>query len=129
MSLKTAHLTNLAGKLVVDTDADTTSADNATVGTSGSVYIIEIDATAGSPTTDEPGCYVKIVDASSATGGGGSSTVPDVVLYAPLGVITSYVINGGWAFTSGLSFWAVTTAALSGDVSPTADIKVSIISS
>tara|TARA_R100001509_G_scaffold163377_2_gene137682 strand:- start:617 stop:1009 length:393 start_codon:yes stop_codon:yes gene_type:complete len=126
---KTSGLTTLADKLIVNIDADTDSSNNVSGATSGSVYIIEIDATKGVATTDEPACYVKLVDASSATGGGVSSTVPDVVLFAPIGVVTRYVIKGGWAFTSGLSFWCVTTSALTGDTSPTSDVKVSIISS
>ena len=126
---RTSGLTTLADKLIINIDADTNSSNNASGATSGSVYIIEIDATAGVATTSEPACYVKLVDASSATGGGGSSTVPDVVLFAPIGVVTRYVIKGGWDFSSGLSFWCVTTANLAGDTSPTADIKVSIVSS
>ena len=126
---RTSGLTTLADKLIINIDADANSSNNASGATSGSVYIIEIDATAGVATTSEPACYVKLVDASSATGGGGSSTVPDVVLFAPIGVVTRYVIKGGWAFSSGLSFWCVTTANLAGDTSPTADIKVSIVSS
>ena len=126
---KTSSLTTLADKLVVNLDADTDSSNNVTGASSGSVYIIEIDATEGVATTAEPACFVKIADASSATGGGGSSTVPVLVLYAPIGVVTKYVIKSGWAFTSGVSYWCVTSSALAGDTSPTADIKVTIISS
>ena len=122
-------MATLADKLVVNLSADTDASNNVTGASSGSVYIIEIDATKGVSTTDESVCYLKIADASSATGGGGSSTVPVLVLPAPIGVVTKYVIKGGWAFTSGLSFWCVTTAALTGDTSPTSDVKVSIISS
>jgi len=129
MSVKTASLTNLAGKLVVDIDSDTTEAEDVTGATTGKAYIVEIDATAGSPTTSEPACYVKIANAQSVTGGGGSSTIPTITFYAPIGVVTTYVISNGWEFDDGLSFWCVTTAALSGDISPTADIKVSIVSS
>jgi hypothetical protein len=126
---KTSSLTTLADKLVVNLSADTDASNNVTGASSGSVYIIEIDATKGVATTDESVCYLKIADASSATGGGGSSTVPVLVLPAPIGVVTKYVIKGGWAFTAGLSYWCVTSSTLAGDTSPTADIKVSIISS
>ena len=129
MATYTGALTGLADKLVVDTAANTTEEERVTSADSGRMYIVQIDATAGSPTTDEPACYVKFADAASITGGGGSSTVPSLVLYAPLGVITSYVISGGWPFSDGLSYWAVTTAPMAGDTSPTADIKVSIVSS
>jgi hypothetical protein len=128
-TIKTSELTTLADKLIVDVDADTTSEDNVTGASSGSIYIVEIDATAGVATTSDMACYVKIVDASSATGGGNSSTIPHLVLYAPLGIITKYVVKSGWAFTSGVSFWCVTTSALAGDTSPVSDIKVSIVSS
>jgi len=126
--IKTTTPTALGGKLIVDTKCDTTSADNVTGATSGIVYIVKIDATGNVVTTSEPGCYVKIVDASSATGGGVSSTVPDLVFYAPHGVVTTYVISGGWAFSSGVCMWCVTTAALNGDIGPTADVKVSLVS-
>lgn len=123
----TTILGNLTTKLVVDEDADTTASTDVT-GTTGAAYIIQIDATAGTPTTAEPACYVKIIDAdSNVTGGGNSSSVPELVLYAPIGQITTYVISSGWTFSSGLSFWAVTTAAVAGDTSPTSDVKVTII--
>ena len=129
MSVKTVSLSDLANKLVVDINANTSESENVTNATAGKAYIVEIDATAGSPTTSEPACYVKIANAQSVTGGGGSSTVPTITFYAPIGVVTTYVISNGWEFDDGLSFWCVTTAALSGDDSPTADIKVSIVSS
>ena len=124
----TSVLGDLAGKLVIDEDADTTASTNAT-SAAGSMYMVQIDATAGTPTTAEPACYVKIIDAStSVTGGGGSSSTPELVLYAPIGEVTTYIISSGWAFSNGLSFWAVQTAAVAGDASPTADVKVTIIS-
>ena len=129
MANLSSSLSNLASKLVVDIKADTNEAENVTAASAGKVYVIEIDATAGIPTTTEPACYVKIANASNITGGGGSSTIPTITLYAPLGVVTTYVISNGWEFDAGLSFWCVTSASLSGDDSPTADIKVSIISS
>tara|TARA_R100000030_G_scaffold42460_1_gene31903 strand:- start:899 stop:1291 length:393 start_codon:yes stop_codon:yes gene_type:complete len=128
-TVSTTVLGDLAGKLIINDDADTTAAVDVT-GTTGSMYLIQIDATAGTPTTAEPACYVKIIDASGGvTGGGGSSSTPELVLYAPLGQVTTYVISGGWAFSSGLSLWAVQTAAVAGDASPTADVKVTILSS
>ena len=128
-TVSTTVLGDLAGKLIINDDADTTAAVDVT-GTTGSMYLIQIDATAGTPTTAEPACYVKIIDASGGvTGGGGSSSTPELVLYAPLGQVTTYVISGGWAFSSGLSLWAVQTAAVAGDDSPTADVKVTILSS
>ena len=128
-TVKTTVLGDLAGNLVINDAADTDAVTNIT-GATGSVYLIQIDATAGTPTTAEPACYVKIIDASgSVTGGGVSSSTPELVLYAPLGQITTYVISGGWAFSAGLSLWAVQTAAVAGDVSPTADVKVTIFSS
>ena len=127
MSITTSILGNLAPKLVIDEDADTTATSDVT-GTTGSAYVIKIDATAGTPTTSEPACYAKIIDAdSNVTGGGNSSSVPELVLYAPIGQVTTYIISSGWAFSSGLSFWAVTTAAVAGDTSPTSDVKVTIL--
>ena len=120
---------DLAAKCVVDLNVNTSDVENAT-GAVGSMYMVEIDATAGVATTSEPACYVKFINASgSVDGGGGSSSIPELVLYAPIGKVTSYIISDGWAFGTGLSYWAVTTASLAGDTSPTAAIKVTILSS
>ena len=119
-------LGDLGTKLTCDEDADTTAEANVT-GASGILYMVEIDATAGAATTAEPGWFIKIINATSATGGGGSSSVPEMVLYAPIGKKTTYVISAGWTFDAGISFWGVTTAALSGDTSPTSDVKVKFI--
>jgi len=128
MANLTSSLSDLANKLVVDIKADTNEAENVTGASTGKSYIIEIDTTSGSPTTDEPACYVKIANASSITGGGNSSTIPTITMYAPIGAVTTYVISNGWEFDDGFSFWCVTTAALNGDASPTSDVKVSIVS-
>ena len=120
-------LGDLGTKLVCDSSAGTTEQINVTSG-SGILYMVEIDATGGAATTAEPGCYLKLINASGGvTGGGGSSSVPDMTLYAPIGKKTTYIISSGWTFDSGLSFWCVKTAALSGNDSPTADIKVKLI--
>tara|TARA_R110000803_G_scaffold169079_1_gene232119 strand:- start:472 stop:864 length:393 start_codon:yes stop_codon:yes gene_type:complete len=120
---------DLATKCVVDTSVNTTAVENAT-GAAGAMYMVEIDTTAGVATAGEPACYVKFINASSSVvGGGNSSSIPELVLYAPIGQVTSYVISGGWVFGTGLSYWAVTTAALAGDTSPTSDVKVTILSS
>ena len=119
-------LGDLGTKLVCDQDSDTTAVQNATAAV-GVLYMVEIDATDGVATTAEPGCYIKIINSTTATGGGGSSSVPDMVLYAPIGKKTCYVISSGWTFDAGISFWGVTTAALSGDISPTSDVKVKFI--
>tara|TARA_R110001583_G_scaffold169320_1_gene322205 strand:- start:83 stop:475 length:393 start_codon:yes stop_codon:yes gene_type:complete len=125
----TTVLGDLAGKCVVDLAADTTAESNVTAA-AGSVFLVEIDATAGVATTSEPACYVKMFNSSgTTTGGGNSSSIPELVFYAPIGQKTTYVIPGGWAFGAGLGVWAVTTAALTGDASPTADVKVTILSS
>ena len=121
----TTVLGDLAGKCVVDLAADTTAESNVTAA-AGSVFLVEIDATAGVATTSEPACYVKMFNSSgTTTGGGNSSSIPELVFYAPIGQKTTYVIPGG----AGLGVWAVTTAALTGDASPTADVKVTILSS
>ena len=49
---------DLATKCVVDINVNTSDVENAT-GAVGSMYMVEIDATAGVATTSEPACYVK----------------------------------------------------------------------
>ena len=125
----TTVLGDLAGKLVVDADADNSGESNITLA-AGSLYMGEIDATAGVATTSEPACYVKLINSSgSVTGGGGSSSIPELVFYAPIGQKTTYVVSGGWAFAAGLGMWAVTSATLSDSTPPTSDVKVTILAS
>ena len=125
----TTVLGDLAGKLVVDADADNSGESNITLA-AGSLYMVEIDATAGVATTSEPACYVKLINSSgSGTGGGGSASIPELVVYAPIGQKTTYVVSGGWAFAAGLGMWAVTSATLSDSTPPTSDVKVTILAS
>jgi hypothetical protein len=120
-------LNDLGTKLVCDLSVGTSEQVHVTAA-SGILYMVEIDATGGAATTAEPGCYLKLINASAGvTGGGGSSSVPDMTLYAPIGKKTTYIISAGWTFDAGISFWCVKTAALSGNDSPTADIKVKLI--
>jgi len=97
--------TPLAGRLVLDTDCDTTVEADVT-GTTGSIYMVEIDNTANSHIT-----YVKIKDAATATAG---TNDPDWVLMVPASTKETYVIKEGMAFGTALTFWATQEATHSG---------------
>ena len=125
-TIKTSVLGDLAGKLIINDDTNDTPATNVTAAT-GSMVLIQIDATAGNPTTAEPACYVKVSDATGNISVG--TTSPDSIFYAPIGQITTYVISGGWTFSNGLSFWAVTGGADNASTAPTSTIKVTIFAS
>jgi len=114
---------NLGTKLVYINAITGTALTNVT-SASGIVYMVEIDATAGAATTAEPACYIKLVDATNATGG---STQPELVLYAPIGKKTCYIISEGWSFSNGLSLWGVTSAANNSSTRPTSDVCIKII--
>lgn len=125
MATKTTYPTAIASNLIVNLDANATPATNVTAGT-GSVYTVVVDATKNVATAAIPGAYLKVSDTTSVSIG---TTAPSLVFYVPYGQISTFIIPRGWAFAVGLSFWCVTGAGLNDAVSPSADIRVSILAS
>tara|TARA_R110000824_G_scaffold266650_1_gene455647 strand:+ start:422 stop:799 length:378 start_codon:yes stop_codon:yes gene_type:complete len=95
----------LATKLVIDptTDTNSNAAEDNVTGASGIMYYVQIDNKNNAAAT-----YVKVVNYTAATP---STTISDWVFYAAASTKTSYVIETGVAFSSGLSFWGTSTAA------------------
>ena len=126
-STTTSTIASLGGKLVVDLSVSANDQsgvnNNVTAGTSGSIYLIEIS---------NPGSealYVKIRDASSAvpsTSTANGNGTPHMMLYCPAYGSTSYAIPGGFAYSSGLSFWASTSASVGSNSSPSSSSIVRI---
>ncbi len=110
-------------KTVAEPFASTRSADTSATATSqlaetgaGTLFLIDIDNTNNSTKT-----YVKMYDATAPTIG---TTNPDWIFMAPASVRRVYSIPGGLAFSTGLSYAAVTTAGSPGTTSPTSSVAV-----
>ena len=110
----------LAAKIVQDTAASKTAVDN-TTGTSGTLYMVEIDNASYSTAV-----YFKLADAASATGG---TTAATMVFFCPASVKRSYVFPEGIAFGTGFSHWCVREAAESGDTAPATPPTVRYVTS
>tara|TARA_R110002020_G_scaffold65726_1_gene173332 strand:+ start:2230 stop:2607 length:378 start_codon:yes stop_codon:yes gene_type:complete len=123
-AVKTTTPTALATNLVVQIDADENTNNNVTGG-AGSLYMLKVDTTANTPTTAEPGVYVKVADGNISV----TSTAPGLVFYVPHGTISTMVIPTGWAFSTNLSFYCVTGAALSSNSGPSAKVVVTVLAS
>jgi hypothetical protein len=110
----------LASKLVQDTAATNSAVDNST-GTSGTLYMVEIDNTGLAAIV-----YFKLADASSATAG---TTAATIVLKCPASVKRSYVFPEGIAFSTGFSHWCVTGAAQTNTGAPSSTPTVRYVTS
>ena len=99
----------LASKLVQDTSVSNSAVDN-TTGSSGTLYMVEIDNTGLAAIV-----YFKLADATSATAG---TTAATIVLKCPASVKRSYAFPEGIAFSSGFSHWCVTAADESSTAAP-----------
>ena len=115
----------LGTKLVIDSDSDNSSEDNATGAVAGTIYAVEIDNT-----KNDVGVYTKLLDDSSATPG---TSQAHWVLFAPASTKLTYVIASGLPFTGGLSFWtvispyALTANSADSTTSPASDVSVKIL--
>jgi hypothetical protein len=110
----------IGAKLIVDTVANAT-AKNAVTGTSGTVYMIDIDNTANTSASS----YFKIYDAASPTIG---TTVPDHVFKIPSSQRRCIAIPEGLDFTN-LSYACTTAGGTTGTTAPTNAVVVRMIAS
>ena len=99
MALSATIDSRLAYKIIKQSVTTNTSNNHVTGTTSGSLYSIYISNQANSAV------FVKIVDATSATVG---TTSPTFFFRVAQSDSLTVHIPGGLAYTSGLSFWAVT---------------------
>jgi|TARA_R110001583_G_scaffold147362_2_gene299424 hypothetical protein len=120
--------TAVAGKLINDTAIQISA--NASGVSSGRVYMVEIDNTLNSSAV-----YLKIRDTQSLTAANLTVTTangvgtPDFMFYAPSGKSITYAIPNGHAYTSGLSIWCVTDAAVGTTVYPSKNVEINILCS
>ena len=92
----------LGAKIVQDNAATATSVDN-TTGTSGTLYMVEVDNSSYGTAV-----YFKMADAASATAG---TTAATMVFYCPANARRNYAFPEGIAFSTGFCHWCTTGAA------------------
>lgn len=108
----------VGAKLIVQTDADET-ANNDVTGTSGSIYMIEIDNEGNA----DNAAYLKLYDNASPTIG---TTSPDWVFKVAVNQKRSIVVPSGLDFTN-LSFACVISGGTAGTTGPTSAVIVKIV--
>ena len=116
----TTQVNPIGTKLVQDTDVTSAAADN-TTGTSGTLYMVEVDNTANASIV-----YFKMANSANATGG---TTAAHLVLMVPASTKMSYVFPTGIAFSTGFSHWCVTEAAESNTADPSSDVIARYVTS
>jgi len=112
--------TALAGtlvKVVADSDG---SYNNVTGNTSGKVYQVKID---NSRNIDQ-GVYVKYVDSASATPG---SSTADMMFYVNAGKSCTYIVDTGFAYTSGVSLWISSVSGTNNISSPSSAVTITLL--
>lgn len=109
----------VGSKLIVQTSASSVP-DNNVTGTSGSIYMIDIDNTANVAAS-----YLKIYDDASPTVG---SSAPDSILKIAGSQRRQWVITEGADFSQ-LSFACVTTGGTAGTADPASPVVVRIVTS
>tara|TARA_Y100001963_G_C6441023_1_gene291401 strand:+ start:96 stop:461 length:366 start_codon:yes stop_codon:yes gene_type:complete len=110
----------LGSKLVQDSSAGNTAADN-TTGSSGTLYLVEIDNTANASIV-----YFKMADSADATAG---TTAAGLVLMVPASTKMSFAFPTGISFSTGFSHWCVTGAAESNTTAPGSAVVARYITS
>ena len=111
--------TALADELVVVSNVTSTSEDNVTGSTSGTIYFIEADNT-----ENEYPVYLKIADAASATAG---TTQSQIRLRIPKQENSTFSLLTGHAYTSGISLWVTTGPDTSDTGSPENTLTVKLL--
>ena len=117
--------TELGSKYVVDRNCVGSQASVNVTGSTGVIYLVEVDNQANSHTV-----YLKIRDATTATPitttANGAGT-PDYSFMVPAFTQTCFTMPSGVAFTTGLSMWCTTSAAVGTTTSPTNPVIVKLI--
>jgi len=116
----TNQATPLGARIVQDTNANATAADN-TTGTTGTLYYVEIDNTANGGAV-----YAKFADSTNATGG---TTAADICLLCDGSSTKRYVFPNGLSFGTGFSHWCVTSAAEASTASPGSAVTLRYVTS
>jgi len=117
----TSQTTSLLTSKIVQDDAVSNTAIENTTGTTGTLYMVEVDNSSYGTVV-----YFKLVDATTATVG---TTAATFVLECPASTKRSYVFPEGIAFGSGFTHWCVTAAAEASTAAPTTPPTVRYVTS
>ena len=119
--------TNPVANILVEIQTDPTTPgrasvfeNNVTGNASGFVYMIEVDNHLNSATS-----YVKFAFSASESSTVGLSA--HMVLMAPAKEIINYAFPGGVAYTTGLTGWVTTSAALGAAQLPVSEVRVKVL--
>ena len=116
----TNQLNPVGARIVNDSNTGATAADN-TIGTTGTLYAVELDNTANSSAV-----YFKMADALTATSG---TTAATLVLVCPASTKMSYIFPTGIGFSAGFCHWCVTGAAESETTGPSLAVVARYVTS
>ena len=121
----TSTYTELGSKYVVDRNCIGSQASVNVTGSTGVIYLVEVDNEANSHAV-----YLKIRDATTATSSTSTANgagTPDYSFKVPAFTQTCFTMPSGVAFTTGLSMWCTTSAAVGTTASPTNPVIVKLI--
>ena len=110
---------NALGAKVVEDTAVTATAVTNVIGSTGTLYYVEVDNTNNSAAS-----YLKIWDHASPTVG---TTAPNMVLRAPASTREYIVFPTGIAFATAISYACVTAAGTGGTGSPSSAVTIRLI--
>lgn len=116
----TNQATAFTTKLLLETDAQSSTPVIDATGTSGVLYTIHADNSANAGTI-----YLQIYDGTDLTVG---TTAPTMTFPLTASSEISLTFPGGWAFTS-LSFWAVPDERQAMSSDPGSAVKLAIVTS
>ena len=108
----------LGAKVVEDTAATATAVTNV-IGSSGTLYYVEVDNTNNSAAS-----YFKVYNATGPTVG---TTAPDLILRAPASTREYFVFPTGIAFATAISYACVTAAGTGGTGSPSSSVTIRML--
>lgn len=127
MAFNNTAQTNPAASILVEIETDPTTAgravvfeDNVTGSSSGVIYMIEIDNHLNSSDS-----YVKFRFSASETSP--TSLHAHIILLAPPHEVINYAFPGGVEYTTGLTGWVTTSAALSAGTMPVSVVRVRML--
>ena len=121
MSVSTVTLSTRFGAYFAKEDDADNSADTIKA-SSGTVYTVEINNSNNSANS-----YIKFYDHASPTVGGGSATVPEMILKCPASTTVTYQFALGIAFATQIKIAGLTAGGTDGTTSPTSNVIVKVI--
>ena len=124
-TVSTSTITELGTKYILDRNIKGTQASADVTGSTGVIYMVEIDNEANSSAV-----YLKIRDAATATPSTATANgvgTPHYSFIAPAFTKMSYQIPVGAEFTTGLSVWCTTSPTVGVAKNPSKPVIIKLI--